>query len=119
MALTAEPRSERQVERCSSRREERRNRWPPVCWSCGREGHLLHNCKLWKSFRESRHQGHSRLPEKGRAEKPKLNLERGPLGTYVAPGQVLASESIFQELTVAGVVVKALIDSGATMSCCS
>ena len=30
MALTAEPMSERQVERCSSRSEERHNRWPPV-----------------------------------------------------------------------------------------
>ena len=37
----------------------------------------------------------------------------------MAPAQVLASDIIFQEITVAGVVVKALIDSGATTSCCS
>ena len=37
----------------------------------------------------------------------------------MAPMQVLASGVIFQEITVAGVVVKALIDSGATTSCCS
>ena len=110
MAVTAELRSERQIERCSSHREERRNRWPPVCWSYGREGHLLRNCELWKSFRERRHQGHLRLLEKGRAGNPELNLEKGPLGTYMAPGQVLACESIFQEFTVAGVDVKALID---------
>ena len=80
---------------------------------------MLRNCELWKSFRERRHRGRSRLLEKGIVEKPELNLEKGPFGTYLAPGQVLASESIFQELTVAGVVAKALIDSGATTSCCS
>ena len=37
----------------------------------------------------------------------------------MAPAQVLSSDIIFQEITVAGVVVKALIDSGATASCCS
>ena len=37
----------------------------------------------------------------------------------MAPAQVLASDIIFQEISVAGVVVKALIDSGATTSCCS
>ena len=36
----------------------------------------------------------------------------------MAPAQVLSSDIIFQEITVARVVVKALIDSGATMSCC-
>ena len=38
---------------------------------------------------------------------------------YVAPAHVLASNIIFQDVTIAGVVVKALIDSGATTSCCS
>ena len=37
----------------------------------------------------------------------------------MAPAQVLASDIIIQEVTIAGVVVKALIDSGATKSCCS
>ena len=37
----------------------------------------------------------------------------------MAPAQVLTSDIIFQEITVAGVVVKALIGSGATTSCCS
>ena len=53
-----------------------------------------------------------------KAEIWKLNLEKGPLGTYVAPAQVLASGIIFQVM-IAGVVVKALIDSRATTSCCS
>ena len=38
---------------------------------------------------------------------------------YVALAQVLTSDIIFQEITVAGVVVKALIYSRATTSCCS
>ena len=37
----------------------------------------------------------------------------------MSPAKVLASDIIFQEVTIAGVVVKALIDSGATTSCCS
>ena len=43
----------------------------------------------------------------------RVKLERGPLGMYVAPTLVLASDVIFQEITVAGVVVRALVDSGA------
>ena len=37
----------------------------------------------------------------------------------MVPAQVFVSNIIFQEVTIAGVVVKALIDSGATMSCCN
>ena len=37
----------------------------------------------------------------------------------MAPAQVLAPDIIFQEVMIAGVVVKALIDSAATTSCCS
>ena len=48
-----------------------------------------------------------------------MNQERSPLWTYVAPAQVLASDVIFQEITGAGVVVMALVDSGATTYCCS
>ena len=118
-ALTEEPRSEQREERRPPLREERCNRRRPVCWGCGKEGHVLCNCELWQSFRQKRHQGCSRHAEERRAEKPELNLEMGPLGTYVAPGQVLTSDNIFQEVTIAGVVVKALIDSGATTSCCS
>ena len=38
---------------------------------------------------------------------------------YVAPAQTLTSSVILKELVVARVAVKALIDSGATTSCCS
>ena len=37
----------------------------------------------------------------------------------MAPAQVLTPDVIFQEVMIAGVVVKALIDSGATTLCCS
>ena len=52
-------------------------------------------------------------------QEARVKLERDPLGTYVAPAQVLAPDAIFQEIAVAEVVVRALIDSGATTSCCS
>ena len=38
---------------------------------------------------------------------------------YVAPAQVLTSRVIFLEIVVAGVVVRALVDSGALTSCCT
>ena len=37
----------------------------------------------------------------------------------MAPTQVLMSGVIFQEIVVAGVVVRALVDSGASTSCCT
>ena len=37
----------------------------------------------------------------------------------MAPAQVLTSRVIFEEIVVAGVVVRALVDSGAATSCCT
>ena len=37
----------------------------------------------------------------------------------MAPAQVLTSGVIFEEIVVAGVVVRALVDSGASTSCCT
>ena len=51
--------------------------------------------------------------------KLELNLEWGPLGMCVAPAQTLTSSEIFQEVVVAGVPVRALVDSRATTSCCN
>ena len=48
-----------------------------------------------------------------------VKLERGPLGTYVAPAHMHISSVILQEVVITGVSVKALIVSGATTSCCS
>ena len=69
LALTEESRSERREERRPPRREERRNRRQPVCWGCGKEGHVLRNCELWKSFRQKRHRGCSKYTEERRVEK--------------------------------------------------
>ena len=38
---------------------------------------------------------------------------------YVAPTQTHTSSVVLQKVMVAGVMVRALIDSGATTSCCS
>ena len=36
----------------SQRTKEARNgRRGPVCWGCGKPGHVLKNCELWKEFR--------------------------------------------------------------------
>ena len=37
----------------------------------------------------------------------------------MAPAQVLTSGVIYQEIVVAGIVVRALVDSGASTSCCT
>ena len=79
---------------------------------------MLKNCELLKEFKR----GQLRRGKWKAGEvkvRPELNLERGPLGTYVDPAQTLTSSVILQEVVVAGVPVKALIDSGATASCCS
>ena len=72
-ALMDEPRVERGEERLPSRKEERRNQRWPVCWGCGEEGHVLHNCKLWQTFRQERHRGCPSRTEERRAERPELN----------------------------------------------
>ena len=52
-AVVEEPRPARQEE-ANKVRENRRNRRGPVCWGCGKEGYLLKNCELWKSFKKGR-----------------------------------------------------------------
>ena len=49
----------------------------------------------------------------------KVKLERGPLGTYVVPTHMFMSGVIYEEIVVTGVVVRALVDSGASTSCCT
>ena len=44
--------------------------------------------------------------------------QRGQIGTAVAPALGKASELIFVKVSIAGVEVDALVDTGATMSCC-
>ena len=38
---------------------------------------------------------------------------------YVAPTRMFTSGVIYEEIVVAGVVVRALVDSGASTSCCT
>ena len=61
----------------------------------------------------------SRTPRGREGSSARVKLEKGRLETYVAPAQALKPDVIFQEVMIAGVVVKALIDSGAMMSCCN
>ena len=35
-------------------KEGRKGRRGPVCWGCGKPGHVLKNCELWKEFRKGR-----------------------------------------------------------------
>ena len=53
-----------------------------------------------------------RVPEGARG------CQRGQIGTVVAPGLGKASELIFVTVSIAGVEVVALVDTGATTSCC-
>ena len=33
---------------------ERRPRGDPICWGCGKRGHVLRECPLWQEFRKDR-----------------------------------------------------------------
>ena len=44
--------------------------------------------------------------------------QRGRIGTFVVPALAKASELIFVKVSIAGVEVDALVDTGATPSCC-
>ena len=76
---------------------------------------MLKNCELLKEFkREQLKRGKRKAGEfKVKAE---LNLERRPLVMNVASARTLMSSVILQDVVVAGVPVKALIDFGATTS---
>ena len=115
-AVTEDLRSARQEEGQRTK-EARKGRRGPVCWGCGKPGHVLKNCELFKEFKGQPKRGKQKAGEV--KVKSQLDFERGPLGTCVAPAQTLTSSVIFQEVVVAGVPVRALVGSGATTSCCS
>ena len=62
------------------------------------------------------------VPEdvKGRQMVPEddRGCQRGQIGTFVAPVSDKESELIVVKVTIAGVEVAALVDTGATTSCC-
>ena len=71
--MAEKPRADRREERRPSRMEERHPRRRPVCWGCGKEGHVLCHCELWQSFKQERHRGCRGRPEEEKADMPELN----------------------------------------------
>ena len=88
-------------------RRDRRPRRDPVCWGVERLAMCLGSARCDVILR--------RIAEGGK----KVKLERGSLGTYVAPTRMFTSGVIYEEIVVTGVMVRALVDSGASTSCCT
>ena len=96
-------RTERSERPRSSRRKLR-------CWCCGEEGHTLRECPVIQQNKAA----HFKQPADNKAEK----LNQSQDGTFVAPVLDKSSPLVTAEVTIAGVKVVALIDTGATSSCC-
>ena len=101
-------------------RRDRRHRRDPVCWGVESWAMCLGSAHCGMTLRRI-----ARGSEKGMWGGLKthyeggVKLEREPLGTYVAPTRILTSGVIYEEIVVAGVVVRALVDTGASTSCCT
>ena len=80
------------------------------CWCCREDGHTLRDCPTILQNRAA----YSKKPTTEQAEK----LNRSQDGTFVAPVLNKSSPLVTAEVTIAGVRVVALIDTGATSSCC-
>ena len=80
------------------------------CWCCRVDGHTLRDCPTILQNRAA----YSKQPTTEQAEK----LNRSQDGTFVAPVLNKSSPLVTAEVTIAGVKVVALIDTGATSSCC-
>ena len=80
------------------------------CWCCREDGHTLRDCPTILQNRAA----YSKQPTTEQAEK----LNRSQDGTFVAPVLNKSSPLVTAEVTIAGVKVVALIDTGATSSCC-
>ena len=80
-----------------------------ICWCCKQEGHTVWQCPVVAA---------NRALSKGSAPKPQGNASGGQIGTFVAPLSEESSPLIFERVRVAGVDALALIDTGATTSCC-
>ena len=88
-------------------RPSRRRLW---CWCCGKEGHTLRECPIIQQNKTAF------LKQPADDQTGKLN--RSQNGTFVAPVVNKPSPLVTAEVTIAGVKVVALIDTGATSSCC-
>ena len=112
------------------------------CWCCGEEGHMMMQCPTVK--RNGAAQNEATQPKKSknkmvpdgargcqtcqrvpdgargcqRGTDGARGCQRGQSGTFVAPVSDKASQLIVVKVTIAGVEVAALVDTGATTSCC-
>ena len=99
------------------------------CWCCGEKGHFLRQCPTVKRNRAA--QNEATRPRKSENQKVQgsarrcqmvpegaRGCQRGQIGTFVAPALGKASQLIVVKVSIAGVEVDALVDTGATTSCC-
>ena len=114
LAVNKHPSPEDLVEEClrrlktkglmGERRERRRKgKGKAACWCCGEEGHLRRECP-------------DRAAQNGAGTDE--NHERSQVGMFMAPVSGGVSRLISVKVKVAGVEVTALLDTGATTSCC-
>ena len=99
------------------------------CWCCGEEGHCLRQCLTVRGNRAAQNEAarprkseNQRVPDsvKGCQTVPEgaRGCQRGQIGTFVAPVSDKASQLIVAKVSIAGVEVAALVNTGATTSCC-
>ena len=102
--MQAQQLKKKQSERLRSSRRKLR------CWCCREEGHTLRECPIIQQNRAAFF--------KQPAEEQVGKLKRSQNGTFVAPVLDKSSPLVTAEVTIAGVKVVALIDTGATSCCC-
>ena len=115
------------------------------CWCCGEMGHLMRACLVVQQNKAAyckqkadkqrvpdgargcqivpeSARGCQRLPDGARGcqmvPEGARRCQRGQIGTVVAPALAEASDLIFVTVSIAGVEVVGLVDTGATTSCC-
>ena len=112
-----QPKKEQSERQRSSRRKLR-------CWCCREEGHNLEACPMIQQNRAAcvKQKAEKRVPNgaNGCQMVPEgaKGYQRSQDGTFVAPVLNKSSPLVTGEVTIAGVKVVALIDTGATSSCC-
>ena len=103
------------------------------CWCCGQKGHLVRACPLVQQNKAAcKQKAEKRMPGSARGCQnvpdgtngcqvvpvSTRGCQKDQIGTVVAPGLGRTSDLIFVTVSIAGVEVVALVDTGATTSCC-
>ena len=88
-------------------------RYPAACWCCGQTGHLLRQCPVVKKNRMSQ-----RAHTVSDSPRGSGKFVPGRIGTFVVPLSEEVSRMVVGKVKIAGIDVDALVDTGATMSCC-